>query len=79
MTLSCDLRRSSSLLVLSNASEEFKLLLILALRKNRVESLSFGPFSFKMKQEAIEATASAARAWPEASGGAVDVPHPRHC
>jgi len=38
------------------------------------ESLSFGPFSFKMKQEAIEATASAARAWPEASGGAVDVP-----
>src|SRR5262249_58961940 len=73
MTLSCDLRRSSSLLVLSNASEEFKLLLILALRKNRVESLSFGPFSFKMKQEAIEATASAARAWPEASGGAVDV------
>jgi CheY-like chemotaxis protein len=50
------------------------LLLILALRKRRVESLSLGPFSFRMKQEAVEATASAARAWPEASGKAVDVP-----
>jgi CheY-like chemotaxis protein len=48
-------------------------LLILALRKSRIESLSLGPFSFRMKQEAVEATASAARAWPEPSGKTVDV------
>src|SRR5438876_7743857 len=49
-------------------------LLILALRKSRIESLSLGPFSFRMKQQAVEATASAARAWPEVSGKTVDVP-----
>ena len=50
-------------------------LLFLALRKSRIESLSVGPFSFRMKEEAVEATASAARAWQsEASGKRVDVP-----
>jgi CheY-like chemotaxis protein len=50
-------------------------LLILALRKSRIESLSLGPFRFRMKQEAVEATASAARSWPETSSGkSVDVP-----
>ena len=39
-------------------------LLILALRKNRIESLSLGPFNFRMlKEEAIVATATATRAW----------------
>ena len=50
-------------------------LLILALRKSRIESLSVGPFSFRMKEEAIEATASAARSWKsETSAKQVDVP-----
>jgi hypothetical protein len=51
------------------------LLLIIALRKNRIESLSVGPFSFRMtKEEAIVATATASRAWQSASGEKVDVP-----
>jgi hypothetical protein len=45
------------------------LLLVLALRKNRIESLSVGPFSFRMmKEEAIVATATASRAWQSTSG-----------
>jgi hypothetical protein len=40
------------------------LLLVIALRKSRIESLSVGPFSFRMmKEEAIVATATASRAW----------------
>jgi CheY-like chemotaxis protein len=50
------------------------LLLVLALRKNRIESLSVGPFSFRMmKEEAIVATATASRAWQSASGEKVDL------
>jgi hypothetical protein len=50
------------------------LLLVLALRKNRIESLSVGPFSFRMmKEEAIVATATASRAWQSTSGENVDV------
>jgi hypothetical protein len=51
------------------------LLLVLALRKDRIESLSVGPFSFRMmKEEAIVATATASRAWRSTSGEKVDVP-----
>ncbi|MTD93912.1 response regulator [Hyphomicrobium sp. xq] len=51
------------------------LLLVIALRKSRVESLSVGPFSFRMmKEEAIIATATASRAWQSTSGEKVDVP-----
>src|SRR5262249_34483249 len=49
-------------------------LLLVAIRRNRLESLSVGPFRFRMKQEAVEATASAARSWPAASHKTVDVP-----
>jgi CheY-like chemotaxis protein len=53
-------------------------LLILALRKNRIESLSLGPFNFRMlKEEAIVATATATRAWQSATGEKVDVPRIR--
>lgn len=53
-------------------------LLIVALRKNRIESLSVGPFSFRMmKEEAIVATATASRAWQATTGQKVDVPRIR--
>jgi CheY-like chemotaxis protein len=53
-------------------------LLIIALRKNRIESLSVGPFNFQMmKQEAVIATATATRAWPSPAGDTVDVPRIR--
>ena len=53
-------------------------LLVLALRRNRIESLSVGPFSFRMlKEEAIIATATASRAWQSATGEKVDVPRIR--
>ena len=54
------------------------ILLVLALRKNRIESLSVGPFSFRMlKEEAIAATATASRAWQSATGERVDIPRVR--
>ena len=54
------------------------ILLVLALRKNRIESLSVGPFSFRMlKEEAIVATATASRAWQSATGERVDIPRVR--
>jgi CheY-like chemotaxis protein len=54
------------------------LLLFIALRRNRVETLSVGPFSFRlMKEEAIVATATASRAWQSPSGEKVDVPRIR--
>ncbi len=54
------------------------LLLVIALRKNRIESLSVGPFGIKlMKEEAIVATATASRAWQAPSGEGVDVPRIR--
>jgi CheY-like chemotaxis protein len=50
----------------------------MALRKSRIETLSVGPFSFKMKQEAVAATANAARAWQsETAGQQIDVPRIR--
>jgi CheY-like chemotaxis protein len=53
-------------------------LLVIALRKNRIESLTVGPFAFRMmKEEAIVATATASRAWQSASGEKVDVPRIR--
>src|SRR5689334_22377291 len=49
-------------------------LLVIALRNNRLESMSVGPFSFRMKKEdAIVATATASRAWQSTSGKTVDV------
>jgi CheY-like chemotaxis protein len=49
-------------------------LLVAALRKNRIDALSVGPFSFRMaKEEAIVATAAASRAWQAISGGQVNV------
>lgn len=54
------------------------LLLVIALRKNRIESLTVGPFSFRMKkEEAIVATATASRAWQSTSGKKVDLPRIR--
>jgi CheY-like chemotaxis protein len=54
------------------------LLLVIAILKNRIESLAVGPFSFKMlKEEAVVATAAASRAWQSPSGENVDVPHIR--
>ncbi|MBO0751211.1 MAG: response regulator [Bradyrhizobiaceae bacterium] len=54
------------------------LLLAIALRKNRIESLAVGPFSFRMmKEEAVVATASASRAWQARAGEKVDVPRIR--
>ena len=53
-------------------------LLVIALRRRRIESLAVGPFSFRMlKEEAIVATATASRAWQPASGEKVDVPRIR--
>ena len=53
-------------------------LLVLALRKNRIETLSLGPFSFRMREEAIDATATAAQAWQSEVGGSkVDIPRIR--
>jgi CheY-like chemotaxis protein len=53
-------------------------LLVIALRKNRIESLSVGPFSFRMmKEEAIVATATATRSWQSVAGEKVDVPRIR--
>ncbi len=53
-------------------------LLVLALRKSRIESLSVGPFSFRLlKEEAIVATATATRAWQSTTGEKVDVPRIR--
>src|SRR5688572_565353 len=53
-------------------------LLVLALRKNRIEFLSLGPFSFRMREEAIDATATAAQAWQaEVGGSKVDIPRVR--
>jgi CheY-like chemotaxis protein len=48
--------------------------LAVAIRRNRIDSLSVGPINIKMKEEAVSAAASAARAW---SGQAVDVPRIR--
>lgn len=53
-------------------------LLLVALRKRRIESLALGPFTFRMmKEEAIVATATASRAWRSTSGEKVDVPRIR--
>lgn len=53
-------------------------LLIVALRKNRIESLTFGPFSVRMlKEEALVATATATRAWQSGTGAKVDLPRIR--
>lgn len=49
-------------------------LLFVAFRNRRIESMSVGPFNFRMlKEEAIVATATASRAWQSISGEAVDV------
>jgi CheY-like chemotaxis protein len=54
------------------------LLLVIAFRKNRVESLSLGPFSFRMlKEEAIAATATASQEWKSNLGEKADVPRIR--
>jgi CheY-like chemotaxis protein len=54
------------------------LLLVIALRKNRIASLSVGPFSFQMvKEEVVAATATASRAWQSPSGEKVNVPRIR--
>jgi CheY-like chemotaxis protein len=54
-------------------------LLGIALRKNRIASLSVGPFSFQMvKEEAVVATATASRAWQAPLGEKVDVPRLRN-
>jgi CheY-like chemotaxis protein len=53
-------------------------LLLIALRRRRIESLALGPFNFRMlKEEAIVATATASRAWQPANGQKVDVPRIR--
>lgn len=44
------------------------ILLTVAIRRNRIESLTFGPISIRMKEEAIEATATAARSWQSGTG-----------
>ena len=44
--------------------------LAVAIRRHRIDSVSLGPINIKMKEEAVSAAASAARAWP---GQAVDV------
>ena len=49
-------------------------LLAVAIRRNRIDSVSVGPISIRMKEEAVSAAASAARAWP---GQDVDVPRIR--
>jgi CheY-like chemotaxis protein len=49
-------------------------LLAVAIRRNRVHSVSVGPINIHMKEEAVSAAASAARAWP---GQEIDVPRIR--
>lgn len=51
-------------------------LLVNALRRGRVESISFGPIGVRI-QEAVQATASAARAWKSEDPKPVDVPRIR--
>lgn len=53
------------------------ILLVAALRRGRVESITFGPIGIRI-QEAVQATASAARAWKSGvPGQEVDVPRIR--
>ena len=52
------------------------ILLFAALRRGRIESISLGPIGVRM-QEAVQATASAARAWKEGNPKAVNVPRIR--
>ena len=52
------------------------ILLVAALRRGRVESITFGPIGVRI-QEAVQATASAARAWKSGDQKAVDVPRIR--
>jgi CheY-like chemotaxis protein len=53
-------------------------LLVIALLKNRIHTLSLGPFTFEMrKEEAIVAAATASRAWQSSSGEKVNVPRIR--
>jgi len=53
-------------------------LLLLAFRNRRIETLAVGPFSFRMrKEEAIVAAATASRAWQSPEAEKVDVPHIR--
>lgn len=53
-------------------------ILLAAIHRRRIESLSVGPFNFRMmKEEAIVATATASRAWQATSGRKVDVPRVR--
>ncbi|MEQ8822904.1 MAG: response regulator [Filomicrobium sp.] len=50
------------------------ILLYRAWRRNAIESVSVGPISFRMEQEAVEAAAAASRNWKAKGGGqAVDV------
>jgi CheY-like chemotaxis protein len=49
-------------------------LLAVAIRRNRIDSVSVGPINIRMKEEAVSAAASAARAWP---GQQIDVPRIR--
>ncbi|MCL4768603.1 MAG: response regulator [Hyphomicrobiaceae bacterium] len=51
-------------------------LLITALRRGRVESITFGPIGVRI-QEAVQATASAARAWKAEGPGRKEVDVPR--
>jgi hypothetical protein len=51
-----DVAQSLSLVVNLFAWSLTVFLLIIALRKSRIESLSVGPFSFKMQQEAVDAS-----------------------
>jgi CheY-like chemotaxis protein len=50
----------------------------IALRRNRVTQVGIGPFIFRMKEDAVAAATTAARAWQaEVSGHKVDVPRIR--
>ncbi len=51
--------------------------LIRAMRANAIHSVSVGPFSVKMQEAAVEATASAARDWNAKTDQKVDVPRIR--
>src|SRR5262245_15930165 len=50
--------------------------LAMALRRNKIDRVTVGPLSIRMKQEAVDATASAARAW-KTPAQKVDVPRIR--
>src|SRR5262245_59549622 len=50
--------------------------LAVALRRNKIDRVTVGPLSIRMKQEAVDATASAARAWKTPTQQ-VDVPRIR--